>query len=89
MGTNPQNLFPPDFGTFGEKKKYFHMFIFKEAITIFDQELSFPQTHHQLGLMLFFRNLQHAQLHQVKKDSLLKQSLPPLHPNLRRRFIWL
>lgn len=53
------------------------MFIFKEVITIFDQELRFPQIHHQLGLMLLFRNLQHAQLHQVKKDSLLKQSLSP------------
>lgn len=86
MGTNPQNLLPPDFGTFGEEKKKF-MFIFKEVITIFDQELHFPQIHHQLGLMLLFRNLQHAQLHQVKKDSLLKQSFSPL--GLRRRFIFL
>lgn len=35
IGTNPQDLLFPDFGTFRGKKSS-HMFIFKEAITIFD-----------------------------------------------------
>lgn len=58
MGTNPQSLPLPDFGTFGgEGGNVFICLFLKKQLLYLTMELSFPQIPHQLGLMLLFGNL--------------------------------
>lgn len=58
MGTNPQNLLPPNFGAFffwgGGGNVLVYLFLKKQLLYL-TMELSFPQIPHQLGLMLLFR----------------------------------